>query len=117
MPMMSEAVNKADWERAEAASPPLKRKVKPRPEPEHPKVNNQLAFKDLPLDRFVRLVTAKQNTLKNKDGMRFIGFDVAIEFKCKEKKKKPLEVIISDTVEPETYVQEGWLQEGDWYQF
>lgn len=114
MPMMQEAMSKAEWERKEQGLPPLKKKKIVRKDPEPPKVENLLNFKDLPLDRFVRLVNAKRTTLKNKDGVSFIGFDVEMEIKNKDK-KKPLDKILAE--EPETYTLSGWLPEGEWYQF
>ena len=122
MPIMTEAISKDDFERAEQGLPPLKKKAKPRPEPEPPKVEKLLTFKDLPWDRFVRLVSVRQNVLKNKDRMRFIGYDVAIEFKyspesIKTKGSKPLDKILSDEPIKDTFIQDGWFSEGDWLQF
>ena len=117
MPLMQEAMSRSEWERQEAGLPPLKKKKVARPEPEPPKVDKLLNFKDLPLDRFVRLVSVKRRTIKNKDGVSFIGFDVEMEIKYKGKKQKPLDKIMSEEPEAETYILSGWFPEGEWYQF
>ena len=114
MPLMQEAMSREEWERKELGLPPLKKKKVERPDPVFPKVDKLLSFKEVPLDRFVRLINVKRNNIKNKDGVSFIGFDVDMEIKAKEK-KKTLDKIMSE--EPETYIISGWFPEGEWMQF
>jgi hypothetical protein len=111
---MQEAMSRDEWERKELGLPPLKKKKVERPDPVFPKVDKLLSFKEIPLDRFVRLISVKRSNIKNKDGVSFIGFDVEMEIKSKEK-KKPLDKIISE--DPETYILAGWFPEGEWMQF
>jgi hypothetical protein len=114
MPLMQEAMSREEWERKELGLPPLKKKKVERPEPTPPKVDKLLSFKEVPLDRFVRLISVKRNNIKNKDGVSFIGYDVEMEIKSKDK-KKPLDKILSE--ESETYLISGWFPEGEWMQF
>ena len=110
MPMMNEAMSKSDWERQDSGLPPLKRKVPVRKDPEKPKNTDIIVFKDLPLDRFVRLVDAEPYSIKNKEGVRFIGYNVQFEIKYAEASKKKPE-------DPQTYFIKGWMPEGEWLTF
>jgi len=96
--------------------PPLKKKKKvERPDPVPPKVDKLLSFKEVPLDRFVRLISVKRNNIKNKDGVSFIGYDAEMEIKVEVKSQKPLDKILSE--EGKTYILSGWFPEGEWMQF
>jgi len=120
MPLMQEAMSRDEWERKELGLPPLKKKKVERPDPVPPKVDKLLSFKEVPLDRFVRLINVKRNNIKNKDGVSFIGFDVDMEIKSAgtvkvKDKNKPLDKILAE--ESETYLISGWFPEGEWMQF
>jgi hypothetical protein len=114
---MQEAMSREEWERQDKGLPPLKKEKIVRPEPNPPKVEKVIKFDAIPLDRFVRLLNVKRNMAKNEDGMRFIGYDVEMEIKYKAKKQKPLEKVLSEEEEKETYILSGWMPEGDWLQF
>lgn len=105
MPLMRESMSKEDWDRQEQGLPPIKRKVEPRPEPEPPEIGDMILFKDVPIDLFSRLLAAKFKMVKNKDGMRFAGFDVEIELSMKEGKEEHTDVV------------KGWMPETEWLLF
>jgi len=115
MPLMQEAMIREEWERKELGLPPLKKKKVERPDPVPPKVDKLLSFKEVPLDRFVRLISVKRNNIKNKDGVSFIGYDAEMEIKVEVKSQKPLDKILSE--EGKTYILSGWFPEGEWMQF
>jgi len=115
MPLMQEAMSREEWERKELGLPPLKKKKVERPDPVFPKVDKLLSFKEVPLDRFVRLISVKRNNIKNKDGVSFIGYDAEMEIKVEVKSQKPLDKILSE--EGKTYILSGWFPEGEWMQF
>jgi len=115
MPLMQEAMSRDEWERKELGLPPLKKKKVERPDPVPPKVDKLLSFKEVPLDRFVRLISVKRNNIKNKDGVSFIGYDAEMEIKVEVKSQKPLDKILSE--EGKTYILSGWFPEGEWMQF
>jgi len=115
MPLMQEAMSREEWERKELGLPPLKKKKVERPDPVPPKVDKLLSFKEVPLDRFVRLISVKRNNIKNKDGVSFIGYDAEMEIKVEVKSQKPLDKILSE--EGKTYILSGWFPEGEWMQF
>lgn len=116
MALMQEAMTREDWERKEKGLPPIKKEKIVRPEPEHPKVERLVTCSSVPFDRFVRIISSKRNNLKNKDGVRFIGFDVEIEVKYKIQPKKA-DSEEAETKEPkENYVIAGWMPEGEWLQ-
>ncbi|MCJ7443271.1 MAG: hypothetical protein MUO26_01850 [Methanotrichaceae archaeon] len=114
MSLMQEAMTKNDWERREKGLPPLKVKVIPRPEPAKPDIENEIKFKDIPADDFVELEYAKRNTLKNREGLRFIGYDVSMILNSVAKRKpgRPKESEREEVLtESKTLV--GWMQEGE----
>ncbi len=89
-----DAVDKEDFDRAERGLPPRPKAKVIRKEPEFPQINNRIEFAKLDLKKVVRIEAIRKNVLKNKDGARFIGFDIIIEISD----GKPLE---------------GWMMEGD----
>jgi hypothetical protein len=105
MALMRESMSKEDFDRAEQGLPPIKRTVAPRPEPEPPDVKERILFKDIPLDMFSRLLNARFRSMRNKDGMRFTGFDVEIELSIKEGKEEHTETL------------RGWMPETEWLLF
>ncbi len=89
-----DAIPLEDWERIEQGLSPLPKKREIRPEPEFPKVENRIDFESIPLDKVMRINAVRKNVIKNKEGVRFIGYDIEIELKD----LKPLQ---------------GWLLEGE----
>jgi len=112
--MQTEAMSRENWERVEKGLPPLKVKVKPRPEPERPDIENEIKFKDIPIDEFVELEYAKRNTVKNEDGMRFIGYDVSMILNSPAKRKpgRPKESEREEVL-TESKSLIGWMSEGE----
>ncbi len=110
MPVMQEAVTKEDWELMEQGKRPKKRVVIPRPEPEKPEIENEIKFSDIPLDWFKRLDSAGRRTLKNKDGMLFVGYDVEISLG----KNKTGAITNEEKNLPKS--MKGWMMEGDFLQ-
>lgn len=113
-PTMQEAVTKENFERMEKGLPPLKVKVEKRPEPTKPDVENEIKFKDIPVDEFVELEYARRNTVKNKEGIRFIGYDVSmiLESPMKRKPGRPKESE-KEEVLTESKNLIGWMNEGE----
>jgi hypothetical protein len=111
MALMKEAMSKEDWERAEMGLPPIK-VIKPaRPEPEKPQVENQIKFEDIDAKLFAELESAKRKTVKNPEGVRFIGFDVSMLMYQKGQFGRPKEIEKGVFAPPETV--SGWMIEGD----
>lgn len=106
MPLMQEAMTKENWERSEKGLPPLKPKKITRPEPERPVIEKEIKFSDIPVDWFKTLDKATMNTLKNKDGMRFIGYDVEISLG----KNKTGAITNEEKNYPKS--MKGWMDEG-----
>jgi hypothetical protein len=98
MPIMQEAVPKEDWERMEKGLPPINRKPEPRPDPENPKVDDQISLKKID---FQRLISAKRENRRNKDKVLFIGFSVRMEIKEGAGVKS----------------LGGWVPEAEWLEF
>jgi len=111
---MQEAMTKSDWERRENGLPPLKVNVEKRPEPTRPDVENEIKFSDIPIDEFVELVYARRNTLKNGEGVRFIGYDVSMVLNSPMKRKpgRPKESEREEVL-TESKNLVGWMQEGE----
>ena len=109
MTMMKEAMTKVDFERSEKGLPPFKPKIVPRPEPEKPEVENEITFKDI--TGFIGLIRAERKTVRNAEGMRFIGFSVEIALEGKKGPGRPKESEKEIPIEP--VVLEGWMAEGN----
>ena len=117
MPLMQEAISRENWERMEKGLKPIKQKVIPRPEPKRPDISNEIKFKDIPTDDFVELEYARRNTIKNFEGMRFIGYDVSMIISSEGKRKPgrpPKDEKEEIPVESKTIT--GWMGEGDFLQ-
>jgi hypothetical protein len=111
--MINEAISKENWERMEQGLPPLKSKKAVIPDPPKPVIPNELKLTDIPPNCDIQLDHAKRNTVRNEDGLRFIGFDVTIT--CIPKKKKPGKPPTGSIEEPVTL--SGWMQEGEFLSF
>lgn len=107
MPIMNEAVSKEDFDLMERGMKPAKKKVEPRPEPPMPVIEQIVKVVDIPENYTVRLDEAFRSIKKNKDGMRFIGYDVVIRLipVTPEEKKA------GRPFEPKTLT--GWMIEGE----
>lgn len=110
MPLMQEAMDKEDWERMDKGLPPLPKKKVVKPEPKFPKIENQIAFVDIPLDRFEKLISARRKVIKNDEGVQFVGMDLVIELK--KGAGRPAK---SDNPELSSRTITGWMIEADWY--
>lgn len=106
--MLQEAVTKENWERMEKGLPPLKPKQEKKEDPVSPVISNEIKLSDIPPNCDVQLDHAQRNTVRNEQGMRFIGFDVIMT--CVPKKKGPGKPPTGTITEPKTI--EGWLAEG-----
>ncbi len=117
MPIMQEAIPLEDFNRMQKGLPPLKKKVIKKPEPEKPDIKNEIKFEDIPVDSFVELEYAKRNTLMNKDGVCFIGFDVSIRLGAQAvlKRKPGRPPKIKEPVSDEPGVLRGWMDEGNFF--
>jgi len=112
MLIMQEAMGKEDWERAEKGLPIIpKMKIK-RPEPERPKIENEIKFDDIPINDFVELEYARRKTIKNSEGARFIGYEVSMVLGFKRKQGRPKESE-KEQISGEPKTLSGWMGEGD----
>ncbi len=93
MTIPRDAIPLEDFERMEQGLPPRPKKIVVRPEPEMPKIENQINFADIPIEKLLRIQAVKKRIVKNWEGVRFIGYDAIIELR----EGKPLT---------------GWFQEG-----
>jgi len=59
--MAQEAMSKENWERIDKGLPPIKKVKIVRPEPEKPKIENEIKFDDI-AKTFVSLESAKRST-------------------------------------------------------
>jgi hypothetical protein len=113
--MAQEAMTVENFERWQKGLPPLKPKKVVRPEPEKPKIGNEIKFQDIPVDDFVELEYAKRNTVQNAEGARFIGFDVSMilnpSAQLKRKPGRPKESE-KEEISTEPKVLSGWMAEG-----
>lgn len=113
MPIPQEAMTVEEYQRWDRGLPPLKKKVKSRPEPESPEVENLIKFNEI--DDIISLESAKRNILYNKDGISFLGFDVVIKaiMTLPRGPGRPPK----DAPEPpkEEKVLAGWMSEGDFH--
>lgn len=107
MPIMNEAVSKEDFDLLERGIKPAKKKVTPRPEPEMPVIEQIVKVADIPENYTVKLEQAFRSIKKNKDGMRFIGYDVVIQLMP----VPPEEKKAGRPPEPKTLT--GWMIEGE----
>ncbi|HKZ45103.1 MAG TPA: hypothetical protein VJ343_00165 [archaeon] len=111
MPLMQEAVSRVDWELMEQGKKPKKRPQIIRPEPERPELKSEIKFTDIPAERFKKLDSAIKNIIKNKEGMRFIGYDVLISL------GRPDNMIaITDEEKKAPKSMSGWMDEGNFLQ-
>jgi len=108
--MQQEAIDREDWERQDKGLAPLPKKKIVILSQKEPDVENQVKFDDIPLDRFVKLISARRRSIVNEQGARFIGYDVIVELKGKRKAGRPKE----DAEEPQSEILSGWMIEGNW---
>jgi len=109
--MMNEAMSQENFERQEKGLPPVKRKKIERPEPDKPEIENEIKFKDIDTTLFNDLKSAKRNVVKNKDGVRFIGFDVVMSVYQKGAFGRPKKTENGKSVDPD--IVTGWMDEGN----
>jgi len=112
MPITQEAMTKENFERMEKGLAPIKPPKILKPEPERPKIDNEIRFDDIPVDEFQDLEYARRKTIQNAEGFRFIGFEVSIVIGFKRKPGRPKE---SEKDQPsgEPKILSGWMGEGD----
>jgi hypothetical protein len=91
--LMNKMICREDFERMEKGLPPRPKQKVIIPEPEPPVIENQIFLKDFQKKEIVN-VDGHARAVKNKDGVRFTGFDLMITFQDK--------AVIS-----------GWLSDGD----
>ena len=104
MPLMKEAMSKADFDRSEQGLAPLRPVKIIRPEQEKPPVKDEILMKDIPKDYKLSLEHAHRCNIPNDEGVLFIGYDVAIEFAPKKGAK-------------DHPTMKGWMVEGTFLEF
>jgi hypothetical protein len=81
MVIPKETMSGEEYERWEKGLPALPKKKIERPEPIPPKIQNQIKWEDLPIEKLVRIQAARKRILKNEEGVTFIGYDAIVEIK------------------------------------
>jgi hypothetical protein len=81
MKAIIEAMPLEDFERMEKGLPPRPKKQVVIPEPEPPVVDNQIYFKNFPANKEIIKIEGRRRSVKNKDGMTFIGYDLVVIFR------------------------------------
>ena len=117
MPLMNEAMTKDDFDRREKGLPPLKKERNTPPDPVKPAVENEIRMTDIPDGYEVHLEFAKRSTVRNEEGIMFIGFDVSIELFPIKQKQKPGRPKKSDDDPLEPMSLNGWMIEGEFLAF
>jgi hypothetical protein len=115
MPLMNEAVSKDNFDRFEKGLPPLKPKKVVIPDPPRPIVDNEVKMTDIPEDYEIKLDYAHRKTVRNDEGVMFIGFEVNIDLLPISKKRGPGRPKESD--DPKPLNLKGWMIEGEFLQF
>ena len=110
--MLQEAVSKENWDRIEKGLAPLKPEKITRPDPEKPVVENEIKISDIPTGYDVELEQAKRKSIRNEQGVMFIGFDVTINLNPIPKKRGPGRPKESEEGTPEPMTLNGWMPEG-----
>ena len=82
-PITKEMVDKADWEAMDRGEKPKKKSKPVHNNPEQPKVKNQIKASNIPLEELVS-ITGRKKTIQDKDGIRFIGFEVSVQLRDKK---------------------------------
>jgi len=78
---MKEAVSEGDFEIWDKGGK-LPKKVTPSPlEPTPPKIDKVIRFDKIKLDELEGAPSSKIKTVRNDDGVMFIGFDISLEMK------------------------------------
>ena len=80
MPLMKEAMSKTDYERKEQGLAQLRPVKIVRPEHEKPPVEDEIFMKDIPKDYKLNLEYARKSSVRNLDGVLFVGYEVSIDF-------------------------------------
>lgn len=98
--IMQEAMPLEDFKDWDFKGSPLKKKVKPPPppQPKMPKVKNMLKLKDIILNELKHIHEGRHKALKNKDGIRFMGYSVSVEM-------------------TDGKILQGWMPEADFNNF
>lgn len=120
MPLMTEAIDREDWELMDKGLSPKKKPQIVKPEQKLPQIDNQLKFEDIPLEEFESLISARRKNIKNENGAIFVGYDVKIALKTVKKLGRPSfkdKIEKEEKKEPEKRILSGWMLEGDWYIF
>jgi len=113
MSIMQEAMSREDWDRSEKGLPPVPKQKINKPEPERPRVENEIKFNDIPINDFVELEYARRKTVKNIQGVSFIGYEVSMVLgPLKRKPGRPKESE-KDDIQGEPKILTGWMREGD----
>lgn len=115
--MLNEAISKLDFERREKGLPPFNPPRVVIQSPAKPVMDNEIKLTDIPSGWDVELEHAKKNTLKNAEGVRFIGFDVTINLNPVAKKRGPGRPKESEELPPEPKTLKGWMFEGEFLGF
>jgi hypothetical protein len=76
---MKEAVSEEDYNRWDKGLPSQKEVTQPRPEPIPPKVDDVITLKKVKYDDIKVMLDGRRKSVKNKNGVRFMGFAVAWE--------------------------------------
>ena len=78
---MREAVDMEDYKLWQQGRPPRKKVVPVIPQPEQPKVKNLVQRDKIKLDEVIGAAKGRRKVIMNKDGCKFMGFEVSLPMK------------------------------------
>ena len=79
MALMKDALTLDNFLRIERGLPPISEKKPPREDPALPVVEDGVKFDSIP-DKKIEDFSARQKTVRNKDGVLFTGYNFYVEF-------------------------------------
>ena len=79
MSIPKDALSMENFLRTERNLPPIPERLPPRPDPELPVVEDGVKFDSIP-DKKIADFSARQKTVRNKDGVMFPGYNFYVEF-------------------------------------
>ena len=101
MPLMKEAMTKANFDRVERGLAPLKPEKVDKIEPEKPITDDEILASDIKKGYTINLERANRIVKSNPEGVKFVCYDIKIDLTSKK----------------DSLTLEGWMVEGEFLQF
>lgn len=78
-PRMDKALPQEDFDRVQMGLPPREEVREAAPDPEMPAFEGVIRLSDVKMDSILGVKSAKHQSQRNRDGVRFMGFAIEIE--------------------------------------